>query len=218
MAHATAPMGLAVTMSDHAIPGRIRPATPADVPEILGMIRDLADYERSLHEVETTEAQLVALLFGGTSAAPGIAATTPNGAPAAYAHVVEHPDADRGTALGAFALWFLNTSTWTGTHGVYLEDLYVRPELRGAGYGTALLRALARVCQQRGYDGSSGGCSTGTSTRSASTAGSEPSAWTSGPCTGSPATRSWPWRTAATRDRQPRVRARRGVGALASPT
>ena len=151
MAHATAPMGLAVTMSDHAIPGRIRPATPADVPEILGMIRDLADYERSLHEVETTEAQLVALLFGGTSAAPGIAATTPNGAPAAYAHVVEHPDADRGTALGAFALWFLNTSTWTGTHGIYLEDLYVRPGLRGSGYGKGLLQSLAQVCQERGY-------------------------------------------------------------------
>jgi GNAT superfamily N-acetyltransferase len=144
-------MGLAVTMSDHATTGRIRPATPADVPEILAMIRDLADYERSLHEVETTEAQLTALLFGGTPAAPGIAATTPNGAPAAYAHVVEHLGADRGTALGAFALWFLNTSTWTGTHGVYLEDLYVRPELRGSGYGTALLRALAQLCQERGY-------------------------------------------------------------------
>ena len=138
-------------MSDHPTDGRIRPATPTDVPEILAMIRDLADYERSLHEVEATEAQLTTLLFGGTPAAPGIAATTPNGAPAAYAHVVEHADPERGTALGAFALWFLNTSTWTGTHGIYLEDLYVRPELRGSGYGKRLLQALAQVCQERGY-------------------------------------------------------------------
>ncbi len=58
---------------------------------------------------------------------------------------------ERGTALGAFALWFLNTSTWTGTHGVYLEDLYVRPELRGSGYGKRLLQTLAQVCLDRGY-------------------------------------------------------------------
>ncbi len=131
--------------------GRIRPAAPDDVPEILAMIRDLAEYERSLHEVETTEHQLLALLFGGTPTAPGIAATTPNGVPAAYAHVVEHPDPERGTRLGAFALWFLNVSTWTGTHGIYLEDLYVRPELRGSGYGRRLLQTLAQVCQDRGY-------------------------------------------------------------------
>lgn len=136
-------------MTDELAAGRIRPATPDDVPEILAMIRGLAEYERALHEVETTEEQLTALLFGGTPAAPGVAATTPSGAPAAYAHVVEHPG--DGTRLGAFALWFLNTSTWTGTHGVYLEDLYVRPELRGSGYGTALLRTLARVCRARGY-------------------------------------------------------------------
>jgi len=138
-------------MSNGPVAGRIRPATPTDVPEILAMIRDLAEYERSRDEVETTEDQLTALLFGGTPAAPGAVATTPNGAPAAYAHVVEHPDGGRGTALGAFALWFLNTSTWTGTHGIYLEDLYVRPELRGSGYGKALLRTLAGVCQERGY-------------------------------------------------------------------
>jgi GNAT superfamily N-acetyltransferase len=138
-------------MGDTPTAGRVRPATAADVPEILAMIRDLADYERSLHEVETTEDQLTALLFGGTPEAPGVAATTPSGRPATYAHVVEHRDADRGTRLGAFALWFLNTSTWTGTHGVYLEDLYVRPELRGSGYGKRLLQALAQVCLDRGY-------------------------------------------------------------------
>ena len=127
--------------------GRIRPALPEDVPEILAMIRELADYERSLDEVEATAEQLTALLFGGL--VDGVASTTPSGAPAAYAHVVDHPDA--GTRLGGFALWFLNTSTWTGTHGVYLEDLYVRPGLRGTGYGKRLLSALAQVCLERGY-------------------------------------------------------------------
>jgi GNAT superfamily N-acetyltransferase len=138
-------------MSSERTPGRIRPATPDDVPEILAMVRELAEYERSGHEVEATAEQLTALLFGGTQAAPGTASTTPNGAPAAYAHVVDHPDAEAGTALGAFALWFLNTSTWTGTHGVYLEDLYVRPGLRGTGYGKRLLQTLAQVCQDNGY-------------------------------------------------------------------
>ena len=131
--------------------GDIRRARPGDVPEILAMVHDLAAYERARHEVETTEEQLTALLFGGTPHAPGTDATTPSGAPAAYAHVVEHRDPERGTSLGAFALWFLNTSTWTGTHGVYLEDLYVRPELRGTGYGKRLLQTLARVCRERGY-------------------------------------------------------------------
>jgi GNAT superfamily N-acetyltransferase len=138
-------------MTHHPIAGRIRPATPADVPEILALVHELAEYERSAHEVETTVEQLTALLFGGTSAAPGVAATTPSGSPAAYAHVIEHPDDERGTELGAFALWFLNTSTWTGTHGVYLEDLYVRPHLRGHGYGKGLLQCLARVCLEGGY-------------------------------------------------------------------
>ncbi len=113
------------------------------------MIRELADYERALHEVETTEEQLTALLFGGM--VEGVPSMTPSGAPAAYAHVVDHPDAGEGTRLGAFALWFLNTSTWTGTHGIYLEDLYVRPTLRGTGYGKHLLATLAQVCLDRGY-------------------------------------------------------------------
>jgi GNAT superfamily N-acetyltransferase len=138
-------------MSSETTTGRIRPATPDDVPEILAMVRELAEYERSAHEVEATADQLTAMLFGGTAAAPGTASTTPNGAPAAYAHVVDHPDAEAGTSLGAFALWFLNTSTWTGTHGVYLEDLYVRPSLRGTGYGKRLLQTLAQVCQDNGY-------------------------------------------------------------------
>jgi GNAT superfamily N-acetyltransferase len=67
-----------------------------------------------------------------------------------FAHVAEHRDAAPPEVAG-FALWFLNFSTWTGRHGIYLEDLYVRPELRGCGYGTALLGELARLCVERGY-------------------------------------------------------------------
>ena len=136
-------------MSPVPVTGRLRPARPSDVPEILELVHELAEYERAADQVEASEEQLRALLFGGTSAAPGSTSTTPSGAPAVYAHVVEHPHA--GAVLGAFALWFLNTSTWTGTHGIYLEDLYVRQHLRGHGYGTALLQSLARVCVERGY-------------------------------------------------------------------
>jgi GNAT superfamily N-acetyltransferase len=136
-------------MSTTSSAGTIRPARPSDVPEILALVRELAEYERAAHEVEATVDQLTGLLFGG--AVDGIASRTPSGRPAAYAHVVEHPDATAGTHLGGFALWFLNTSTWTGTHGIYLEDLYVRPHLRGTGYGTRLLATLAQVCVERGY-------------------------------------------------------------------
>lgn len=110
----------------------IRPAQPTDVGAILQLVRDLAEYERSLEHVEATEEQLQAALFGD--------------APAAYAHVAEH----EGKVVG-FALWFLNFSTWRGRHGIYLEDLYVRPEMRGKGFGAALLRELARICVERRY-------------------------------------------------------------------
>jgi len=66
--------------------------------------------------------------------------------PAVFAHVAEHEG-----AVAGFALWFVNYSTWTGRHGIYLEDLYVSPELRGHGYGRALLTELARICVERGY-------------------------------------------------------------------
>jgi len=125
----------------------LRPAGPADVPEILAMVRELAEYERSAHEVAATEELIAALLFSGN---------TPAGAPAAFCHVVEvDPGAAQGTGqpqhLAAFALWFLNTSTWTGRHGIYLEDLYVRPQYRGAGLGRSLMSELARVCLTQGY-------------------------------------------------------------------
>ena len=116
--------------------GRIRRATPLDVSEILGMVHDLAEYERAAHEAVATEEQFQQALFGPE--------------PKVFAHVVEHPGPG-GLRLGGFALWFLNFSTWLGRHGVYLEDLYVRPELRGSGYGKQLLATLAAECVDNGY-------------------------------------------------------------------
>ncbi|WP_275463000.1 GNAT family N-acetyltransferase [Streptomyces noursei] len=110
----------------------IREATPDDVPVILAMIGELAAYERAAEAAEATEPQLKEALFGPQ--------------PAAFALIAE----DAGGPVG-FALWFRNFSTWTGTHGVYLEDLYVRPEARGGGHGKALLAALAQLCVHRGY-------------------------------------------------------------------
>ncbi|RPK79252.1 putative acetyltransferase [Streptomyces sp. ADI97-07] len=98
------------------------------------MVRELADYEKALDEANATEEQLREALFGEL--------------PAAYAHVAV---ADEDGEVVGFALWFLNFSTWRGVHGVYLEDLYVRPERRGAGHGKALLAELARICVERGY-------------------------------------------------------------------
>jgi len=110
----------------------IRPAGPADVPAIYGLIRDLAAYERALPEVTGTQEQLGDSLFGSR--------------PAVFAHVAEH----EGEVVG-FALWFLNYSTWLCRHGIYLEDLYVRPDMRGHGFGRQLLAELAALCLERGY-------------------------------------------------------------------
>jgi len=127
--------------------GTIRLATRDDVDEIFQLIRDLADYERGLDQVRITPDALASLLFGGDD--PTIASVTHHGHPAAWCHVVEHADGER--QLGGFALWFLNTSTWTGKHGIYLEDLFVRPEVRGRGYGQVLLSTLAAECVQNDY-------------------------------------------------------------------
>jgi GNAT superfamily N-acetyltransferase len=110
----------------------IRPARPDDVPAIYQMLRDLAEYERSLTEVSGTQDDLYRSLFGP--------------APAVFAHVAEHEG-----RIGGFALWFINFSTWLCQHGIYLEDLYVAPELRGTGLGRALLAELAALCVERGY-------------------------------------------------------------------
>ncbi|KKD07373.1 GNAT family N-acetyltransferase [Streptomyces sp. WM6386] len=113
----------------------IRTATPADVPVIHALVRELADYEKALEEAKATPDQLHEALFGER--------------PAAFAHIAQ--DDATGEAVG-FALWFLNFSTWRGVHGIYLEDLYVRPEARGGGHGKALLTELARICVEREYE------------------------------------------------------------------
>jgi GNAT superfamily N-acetyltransferase len=115
----------------------VRPIRPDDVPAAVALVRELAEYERALHEVRLTEQQLTDRLFGD--------------APAVFGHVAV---ADDGVAAGevvGIALWFLNFSTWRGTHGIYLEDLYVSPQHRGSGLGKELLRTLAALCVERGY-------------------------------------------------------------------
>ncbi|GAA3542239.1 GNAT family N-acetyltransferase [Streptomyces osmaniensis] len=112
----------------------IRPATPSDIPALHALIRELAEYEKALEEAKATEEQLHEALFGDRQAA--------------YAHIAA--DDATGETVGC-AIWFLNFSTWRGVHGIYLEDLYVRPTARGAGHGKALLTELARICVERGY-------------------------------------------------------------------
>jgi GNAT superfamily N-acetyltransferase len=111
----------------------IQPVRPEDVPAVVYMVHELAAYERAPDECHLTEADLHAALF-----APS---------PALFGHVAHD---ETGEAVGAM-LWFLNFSTWEGRHGIYLEDLYVRPSARGRGLGAAMLATLAEVCVQRGY-------------------------------------------------------------------
>ena len=112
----------------------IRRVRPEDVPAVVSMVHELAEFERMAHECHLTEEQLQAALFYPE--------------PALFGHVAADPASDQ--PIG-FALWFLNFSTWEGVHGIWLEDLYVRPAARGAGAGQALLAALAGVCADRGY-------------------------------------------------------------------
>ena len=121
----------------------IRPATPADLPEILRLVHDLATYEREPDAVEATEADFAKVLFPA------------GGEPTAFCHVVETREgsrrgASKGRVVG-MALWFLTFSTWTGQQGIHLEDLYVEPEHRGSGLGKALLTHLAQIAVERGY-------------------------------------------------------------------
>ena len=139
-----------MTSPDQRVGGRIRPAEVDDLPEILALIADLAEYERAPQEAVATKAQLKNALFGSGSdpAVPG--ANTPTGLPAVYCLVVEADQGDE-RSLAAMAIWFLNFSTWRGVHGIYLEDLFVRPEYRGRGFGKRLLASLAQIASQRGY-------------------------------------------------------------------
>lgn len=109
----------------------IRRAAEADIPVILTLIRELAEYERAPKEVIATEAQLKEVLFGEKPAAEVVLALV-------------------GDKPVGFALYFSNFSTWLGRPGLYLEDLFVRPTHRGHGYGRALLVHLARIAHERG--------------------------------------------------------------------
>ncbi|HWG94380.1 MAG TPA: GNAT family N-acetyltransferase [Mycobacteriales bacterium] len=111
----------------------IRTAEPADVPVLLELVRELAEYEREPDAVEATEELLTAALFG----------------PDAVASC--HVAVDGTGAVVGMALWYVTFSTWKGRPGMWLEDLYVRPSARGQGLATALLRALAAVCVERGW-------------------------------------------------------------------
>ena len=110
---------------------RLRPATPADVPVILGLVRDLAEYERAPQTVVATEEDFRRHGFGPTSR---------------FSVLLAEED---GRVAG-FALWFFTFSTWLGKPGLYLEDLFVRPELRGRGIGKAMMIELARIAVREG--------------------------------------------------------------------
>lgn len=109
---------------------RIDPVVPADVPTVLALIRELADFEKLLHEVVATEADIREALFGPRPTAQAVIARD-------------------GDDVAGFALFFFNFSTFRGRPGLYLEDLYVRPAYRARGYGKALLKHLARLAVER---------------------------------------------------------------------
>ena len=109
----------------------IHSARVEDVPVILELIRDLATYERAPDEVIATEEQLVAVLFGEKPVAEVLLAF-------------------EGKSPVGFAVFFHNFSTWLGRPGLYLEDLFVKLEERGKGYGRALLVELAKIARDRG--------------------------------------------------------------------
>ncbi len=111
----------------------IRFASKEDAPQILQLIKDLAEYERSPLEAKATLEQIEETIFADK--------------PTAFCHVAQ----DGGVVVG-ISIWFLNYSTWLGKPGIYLEDLYVDPAYRGKGYGLALLKELGKICVERGYE------------------------------------------------------------------
>jgi len=125
------PGGCAFDQSSMQSNLQIRRGTAEDVPLIAGLIRELAEYERAPDAVVATEAQLGDVLFGEKPAAEVL-----------LAFVNDEP-------VG-FAVYFFNFSTWLGRPGLYLEDLFVKPELRGKGYGRELLTRLAQIARERG--------------------------------------------------------------------
>ncbi|HEY1542830.1 MAG TPA: GNAT family N-acetyltransferase [Xanthobacteraceae bacterium] len=110
----------------------IRPARPGEAGLVLALVRELAEYERLLDAVDATEAMIDAALFGAD--------------PRLFCDIAEWDGAPVGLAL-----WFANFSSFRGRHGIYLEDLFVRPAFRRLGIGKALLRHLARRCVEKGW-------------------------------------------------------------------
>ena len=110
----------------------IRPAKREEVGEVLQLIQDLATYEKAPEQVEASKEDLLNTIFVKD--------------PRVFCDLVEVD----GQVAG-MAIWFLNYSTWQAKHGIYLEDIFIKPEYRGRGYGKALLKHLAKICDEKGY-------------------------------------------------------------------
>ena len=111
---------------------KIRPAKREEVGEVLQLIQDLATYEKAPDQVEASEDDLLNTIFAKD--------------PRVFCDLVEVDG-----QIAGMAIWFLNYSTWQAKHGIYLEDLYIKPEFRARGYGKALLKHLAQICDRDGY-------------------------------------------------------------------
>jgi len=111
---------------------KIRPAKREEVGEVLQLIQDLATYEKAPEQVEASKDDLLNTIFAKE--------------PRVFCDLVEVDG-----QIAGIAIWFLNYSTWQAKHGIYLEDLYIKPEFRARGYGKALLRHLAQICDKEGY-------------------------------------------------------------------
>ena len=111
---------------------KIRPAKREEVGEVLQLIQDLATYEKAPDQVEASRDDLLNTIFVKD--------------PRVFCDLVEVDG-----QIAGMAIWFLNYSTWQAKHGIYLEDLYIKPEFRARGYGKALLKHLAQICDKEGY-------------------------------------------------------------------
>jgi GNAT superfamily N-acetyltransferase len=111
---------------------KIRPAKREEVGEVLQLIQDLATYEKAPDQVEASRDDLLNTIFAKE--------------PKVFCDLVEVDG-----QIAGMAIWFLNYSTWQAKHGIYLEDLYIKPEFRAKGYGKALLKHLAQICDKQGY-------------------------------------------------------------------
>jgi GNAT superfamily N-acetyltransferase len=111
---------------------KIRPAKSEEVGEVLQLIQDLATYEKASEQVEASRDDLLNTIFAKE--------------PRVFCDLVEVDG-----QIAGMAIWFLNYSTWQAKHGIYLEDLYIKPEFRARGYGKALLKHLAQICDKEGY-------------------------------------------------------------------